>query len=161
MRSGLLLLPILVLSACGERQAVNPPTQPAQPIESGDAPAPPDLGTASILPGRGAASFVGRWAAEVAWCAAPQTDRRPIELTPTRFEGYENSCAITRIEEVADGYIAALACESEKVARAERVRFQVTGDVLRLTYLDQASDPVTLRKCTTLQETATDPAGAP
>lgn len=114
-----------------------------------------------MLPGRGAASFVGRWAADVSWCAAPQGERRPIEITSTRFEGYENACAIAAVDEVADGYVATLACVSEGEARSERVRFQVTQDVMRLSYLDRAGDPVTLRKCTTLEDTATRPPVTP
>lgn len=108
-----------------------------------------------MLPGRGATSFIGRWAAEVSWCAAPQGERRPIEITSTRFEGYENACEIAAVDEVADGYVATLACVSEGTVRSERVRFQVTQDVMRLSYLDRTGDPVTLRKCTTLEDTAT------
>ena len=114
-----------------------------------------------MLPGRGATSFVGLWAADVSWCAAPQGERRPIEITSTRFEGYENSCEIAAVDEVADGYVATLACVSEGTARSERARFQVTQDVMRLTYLDRAGDPVTLRKCTRLEDTATTPAAVP
>jgi hypothetical protein len=32
---------------------------------------------------------------------------------------------------------------------------------MRLSYLDRAGDPVTLRKCTTLEDTATTPAVVP
>ena len=114
-----------------------------------------------MLPGRGAASFVGRWAADVSWCAAPQGERRPIEITSTRFEGYENSCEIAAVDEVADGYVATLACLSEGSARSERVRFQVTQEVMRMSYLDRAIDPVTLRKCTTLTDTVTTQPAVP
>ena len=114
-----------------------------------------------MLPGRGAPSFVGRWAADVRWCAAPQGAHRPIEITSTRFEGYENSCEIAAVDEVADGYVATLACVSEGVGRSERLRFQVTDAVMRMSYLDRTADPVTLRKCTTLEDTATKPPEAP
>ncbi len=152
---------LMLLSACGEAAPVNPPTQPAQPVEVQDPSTPPDKGQTSMLPGRGATSFVGRWAADVSWCAAPQGERRPIEITSTRFEGYENSCAIATVDEVADGYVATLACQSEGTARSERVRFQVSQEVMRLTYLDRGGGPVTLRKCTTLEDTATTPAVVP
>ncbi len=161
---GRLVLPLAALtlfSACGEATTVNPPTQPAQPIEAQDPSTPPDKGQTSMLPGRGATSFVGRWAAEVSWCAAPQGERRPIEITSTRFQGYENACEIAAVDEVADGYVATLACVSEGAARSERVRFQVSEDVMRLTYLDRPGGAVTLRKCTTLEDTATTPAVAP
>ena len=146
---------VLGLAACGDRGPVNPPTEPAAPVTADDPSAPPAKGQTSMLPGRGPTSFVGRWAADVSWCAAPQGERRPIEITSTRFEGYENSCEIAAVDEVADGYVATLACVSEGTARSERVRFQVSQDVMRLSYLDRAGDPVTLRKCTTLEDTAT------
>ncbi len=148
-----LLVSSLLLAGCGEQGPVNPPTEPAAaiPIEGGDAPAA--KGQTSMLPGRGATTFVGRWAADVSWCAAPQGAQWPIEISSTRFEGYENSCEIAAVQEVADGYVATLACVSEGTTRAERVRFQVTDDIMRLSYLDRAGEPVTLRKCTTLTDT--------
>ncbi len=152
---------VFALAACGENAPKNPPTEPAAAIAVDDRAAPAAQGQTSMLPGRGATSFVGRWSADVSWCAAPQGERRPIEITSTRFEGYENACEIAAVDEVADGYVATLACVSEGTARSERVRFQVTQDVMRLTYLDRAGDPVTLRKCTTLEDTATTPAVVP
>ena len=156
MRHALTLTVLLAtLAACGENGPVNPPTEPAQSITVEDPSAPAPRGQTSMLPGRGATSFVGSWAADVSWCATPQGANRPIEITSTRFEGYENSCEIAAVEEVADGYVATLACLSEGTARSERVRFQVTDSIMRMTYLDREGDPVTLRKCTTLQDTAT------
>ncbi len=146
---------LLALAACGDGGPVNPPTEPAASIAVEDPSAPPARGQTSMLPGRGAQSFVGRWAADVRWCAAPQGANRPIEISSTRFEGYENSCEIAAVEEVADGYVATLACVAEGTANAERVRFQVTDSTMRMTYLDRGGDPVTLRKCTTLEDTAT------
>ena len=151
----------LGLAACGDNGPVNPPTEPAAPVAADDPSAPPARGQTSMLPGRGATSFVGRWAADVSWCAAPQAERRAIEISSTRFEGYENSCEIAAVEEVADGYVATLACVSEGTARSERVRFQVTDDVMRLSYLDRAGDPIVLRKCTTLEDTAIKPTTTP
>ena len=145
---------VLALAACGESGPVNPPTEPAASVGSGDPAAPAPRGQTSMLPGRGATSFVGRWASDVSWCAAPQGERRPIEITSTRFEGYENSCEIAAVQEVADGYVATLACMAEGTARSERVRFQVTQGIMRLTYLDREGEPVTLNKCTTLGDTA-------
>lgn len=155
------ILALTLLGACGRGASVNPPTEPAQPIEAVDPGASTENGTVSMMPGRGPTSFVGRWAAEVAWCAAPQGAERPIEIAPTRFEGYENSCAIAAVDQIVDGYVATLACTSEGTMASERVRFQVTGDVMRLTYLDRGGGAVTLRKCTTLEDTATTPAVVP
>ncbi len=152
---------ILGLAACGESGPVNPPTEPAPSVQSPEPAASAPRGQTSMLPGRGPASFVGRWAADVTWCSASQGANRPIEITSTRFEGYENSCEIAAVEELADGYVATLACLSEGTANAERVRFQVTGATLRMTYLDRGGEPVELNKCTTLKDTAPAAATAP
>lgn len=153
MRLVALLLTATALSACGESGPVNPATEPAQPIEVADPAVPIDDGTIPMTPGRAPRSFVGRWAADVAWCAASQGDGRPIEITATRFEGYENSCAIGSIDEVRDGYVATLACEAEGTSNEERVKMSVADEVLTLTYLDRSGEPVELRKCTTLADT--------
>jgi hypothetical protein len=155
MRTLPLFLSVVALSACGEARPLNPPTEPAQSVEAIDPAAPADTGTVSMLPGRGPASFVGRWAADVSWCANPDGDGRPIEITATRFEGDENSCAIGTIDQVADGYVATLACVAEGMSSEERVKMSVADDVLTLTYLDRSGEPVSLRKCTTLADTAT------
>lgn len=161
MRSvAVIALSIFLLAGCGDG-GVNPPTEPAAAIPIEGSATTTAKGQTSMLPGRGSTSFVGRWAADVSWCAAPQGDRRPIEISSTRFDGYEHACEIDRVEEVADGYVATLACASEGRTGTERVRFQVTEDVMRLTYLDRTGDPVTLRKCTTLMDTSPTPAIVP
>lgn len=154
-----LLIPITALAAltasCGERRDLNPPTEPAQSVGKAGTTAP-SAGQSSIaanLPGAGPANFVGRWAADVAWCAAPQGDRRPIEITTTRFEGYENACDITRIDQRDGGYEAALACVAEGQVANERVRMVVDDQVMTLTYLDRANRQVALTRCTTLDDT--------
>lgn len=147
-------LALVCLSACEEARQVNPPTQPAQGIPIDDAVPQGTPGTLT-LPGRGPVSFVGSWAGDPSWCAAPQGERRPIEITPMRFEGYENSCAIASVEEVTDGYVATLDCQSEGATRRERVKMAVTTDTMTLRWLDRAGPPVILHQCTTLGDTAT------
>lgn len=155
----LVLVALASLGACGEGE-VNPPTRPAAPVEAVDPAARVDEPEGPTLPGRGPVSFVGRWAADVSWCPNTEGAERPIEITPNRFEGYENSCAIGAVDQVADGYVALLACVAEGMSNQERVKFSVSDDVLRLTYLDRGQDAVILRKCTTLAETPTPDAGA-
>lgn len=151
--SGLMLAS---LSACNEMRDVNPPTEPAQGIPIDEATPQGTPGTLT-LPGRGPVSFVGRWAGNPSWCAAPQGDRRPIDITPLRFEGYENSCAIAAVDEVVDGYVATLDCQSEGTTRRERVKMAVASDTMTLSWLDRAGPPTTLHQCTTLTDTATAP----
>lgn len=139
----------LGLAACGQSER-NPPTEPAAPITTPEAAAPaptPPPGVGSVMPGSGPQTFVGRWAADVAWCDNPQGAERPIVITPTRFEGYENRCDITAIQQIADGYEAALTCQAEGQTASERVRMSVQGDALRLTWLDRNDAVVRLSRC--------------
>ena len=105
------------------------------------------------MPGSGPVSFVGRWAAEASWCPNTTGAERPIVITPTRFEGYENGCDIAQINQIAQGYDARLQCLSEGTARSENIRMSVDGQTMTLTYLDrQPRQRVTLLKCTTLED---------
>lgn len=145
----LALLAVLALAACGQA-GTNPPTDPAAPIDTPEAQAPaptPPPGVGSIMPGSGPQTFVGRWAANAAWCANPQGAERPIEITTTRFEGYENSCGILSIIQVADGYQAALACAAEGQTSSERIRMAVQGDGMRLTWLNRNNAVISLARC--------------
>jgi hypothetical protein len=99
------------------------------------------------MPGSGPQTFVGRWAANGAWCANPQGAERPIEITTTRFEGYENSCGILSISQVSDGYEAALACAAEGETSSERIRMAVQGDGMRLTWLNRSNAVISLARC--------------
>lgn len=144
----------LLLAGCGEHRDVNPPTEPAAPV--GRASTAPSAGPSSIaasLPGAGPANFVGRWAANVEWCAFPEGERRPIEITVTRFEGYENRCDIRSITQRDGGYEATLDCLGEGETFSERVLMVVSDEVMTLTYLDRDSPRVGLTRCTTLDDT--------
>lgn len=137
-----LVLP-LVLAACGENP---PPGEPADPVNGASVAANP---AAPIRPGSGPASFVGLWAADAAWCAntAATTAQVPIRITTERFEGYENSCAVTGIRQAGDGYDAALSCEAEGETYQERVNLRVRDDRLTLTWSDRGTEPVHLVRC--------------
>ncbi|MNS61752.1 hypothetical protein D3C72_947880 [compost metagenome] len=139
----------IALGACDRDGGVNPPTEPARPIEGTAPPArrPPDA--KSMLPGAGPVSFVGRWAAEADWCFNPRGDRVPIEITTTELRGYENRCDIQRITELSTGYEAALKCDAEGEARYERVRMTATAQTLAITWMDRSDRPVRLLRCMT------------
>jgi hypothetical protein len=160
--STLLLLSLGLLAGC-ERSRVNPPTEPAKAIESQTmdamAEAPSDS-MAPMLPGAGPTSFVGRWSTDPSWCAAPQGQNRPIEITTMRFEGPGASCDIAHIEQVTGGYQATLACPVPGgMPKVERVQMSVVGQTLELAYVDRGpratNPPVKLTKCTTLTDTST------
>jgi hypothetical protein len=157
-RTCLSLIAALAVAACGSGEP-NPPTEPAQPVDTPEAQVPPSGGAPGAgtgQPGAGPRTFVGRWAADVSWCPNTTGPERPIEITTTRFEGYENSCAIASISQIADGYEALLTCTAEGMVSNERVRMNVTGQSLRLTWLNRDNAVVALTKCTTLGDT---PAG--
>lgn len=139
---------VLALAAC-ERQTVNPPTEPADPVQTTEVAPPPSAppGVGPSMPGAGPASFVGRWAGNAAWCANTSGPERPINITPLRFEGYENSCAITSLEQVSEGYELTLACQAEGQTTRERVRLSAQDDVLRLTWLNRNDAVVQLTRC--------------
>ncbi len=155
--TGLFILGVLAVAACGPSET-NAPTDPAEPIDTpvADTPPPPAApgGVGAMLPGYGPQSFVGRWAANVAWCPNTQGAEQPIEITPTRFIGYENSCTIADIDQRGEGYDAALRCRAEGETNIERVRMVASGQTLQLTYLDRDNASVSLTKCTTLADTA-------
>lgn len=147
----------LLAGAGCDRQAVNPPTELADPITTPGtevAPAAPPPGVGGLMLGAGPATFIGRWAARAAWCADADGERRPITLSTTRLEGYENSCAIVTLEQTADGYEAGLACQAEGTTSRERVRLSVQGDLLRLTWLDRSDAVVQLVRCPAASEAA-------
>lgn len=160
IRTRLCLLAVFAVAACGPG-GPNPPTEPAEPIDTPEAAAPPPApspGVGTVMPGSGPRSFVGRWAADVSWCPNTSGPERPIEITTTRFEGYENSCAIGSVSQIADGYDAALTCTAEGAVSEERIRMSVTGQTLRLTWLNRDNAEISLTKCTTLEDT---PAAGP
>ncbi|MFA4893928.1 hypothetical protein [Brevundimonas sp.] len=154
---------VLILAACGPSET-NPPTEPAAAINTAEAEAPlptPPPGVGSIMPGSGPRTFVGRWAANTAWCANPRGAERPIEISTTRFEGYENSCGIGSIRQVSDGYEAALTCMAEGRTSDERVRLAVQGDSMRLTWLNRNGAAVTLARCPPPKSDTLPAAGTP
>jgi len=142
---------LLALAACGQ-SGINPPTDPAAAINTPEAEAPPPTpppGVGSIMPGSGPQTFIGRWAANRAWCVNPDGAHQPIAISTTRFEGYENSCGIMAVSQVADGYEVSLACAAEGQTSSERVRMNVQGDDMRLTWLNRNSAVVSLARCPT------------
>ena len=144
-----LILPaaVLALAAC-EPAAEAPEAPPTEP--SAGAPVTPEP-TPEPIPTP--AAYVGAWAADPAWCENTTGPERPVRITATRFEGYENSCAIASIDQIADGYEAALTCTAEGSVSNERVRMAAAGQTLRLTWLNRDNAVVTLTKCTTLEDT--------
>lgn len=147
MKIAVLPLIALLLAACGQ-PAVNDPTEPAAPIPTPDQPETvPVPGRTPTLPGRGPTSFVGRWAARATWCGNTVGPEQAIEISTTRFEGYENGCDIARIGEVPGGYIADVACQAEGETTRERLRMSVADQTLTLTWIDRSDVRTELKRC--------------
>jgi hypothetical protein len=163
VRPAIFAFSVTVLLAACEGESVNPPTEPAQPVSAEDGSVPASAtgpgGANPDMPGSGPATFVGTWAAEAGWCANTTGDRRPITITPMRFEGYENSCAITSLDQVVEGYEATLACQSEGATARERIRLSAQGETLRLTWLNRDNAVVLLHRCPAPTTVPAKPAG--
>jgi hypothetical protein len=141
---------LLILSAWF---AVAACSQPAEaPTES--APVPPADGETS-MPGPDAGNFVGTWAARQEWCGNTTGAERPIRITTTRFEGYENTCNISQVRQRTTAYEALLDCTAEGTTTQERVRMRVVDDRLTLSWLDRAGSSSTeFTRCPMTEATA-------
>ena len=134
----------LTLNTAGcERESVNPPTQPAQPITSSGA----SVGSAPAAAANGPASFVGQWAANLAWCARPPGPQGAFVITPTRFDGAGNRCEVVSVVEIDDAYVAELSCQRPNQVVREHVRLAATDDILNLSWLDRDGADAQLYRC--------------
>jgi hypothetical protein len=141
-----LVAAISLLAACDHR-GVNPPDEPAAPLRTPEAMQQVEPPGPSSLASRGPRSFVGVWAANPVWCAHPRDDRRPITITPMRFDGHENRCDIAKIDETPSGYVVALNCKGEGQTRSERVHMATSGEMMNLTWIDRDMKTVKLARC--------------
>lgn len=143
----LLLTAWFAVAACSP-QGEEPAAEPA--------PVPPVDGE-TAQPGPDAGNFVGTWAARSEWCGRTEGAERPILITTTRFEGYENSCSISQVRQMSTAYEAVLNCVGEGQTTQERVRMRVVEDRLTLSWLDRAGS----RSTEFLRCPADQPAPAP
>ncbi len=114
-----------------------------QPQTPGEPPPVPPVDGETALPGPDAGNVVGSWAARAEWCGNTSGAERPIRITTTRFEGYENSCRISQLRQVNTAYEAVLDCQAEGATTQERVRMRVADDRLTLSWLDRAGSTST------------------
>lgn len=146
----LLSLILLSLAACGRA-----PSAPADTTASanGEASAPAAPATEAETPaevtpsGPVPAALIGHWAAQPDWCQVTG-EARPIEITASRFEGYENSCEITSVRPDGDGYRVAMTCHAEGDVLEETAHWAPKGEQLTISY---PSDPdatvITFTRC--------------
>ena len=137
-----LILPaaVLALAAC-EPAAEAPEAPPAEP--SAGAPVTPEP-TPEPIPTP--AAYVGAWAADPAWCENTTGPERPVRITATRFEGYENSCDMTEVQPADGGWTATFTCQAEGMTNVESVDMRPSGDQLELTWIGSGQS-VTFTRC--------------
>ena len=128
---------VLALAAC-EPAAEAPEAPPAEP--SAGAPETPEP-TSEPTP----AAYVGAWAADPAWCENTTGPERPVRITATRFEGYENSCDMTEVQPADGGWTATFTCQAEGMTNVESVDMRPSGDQLELTW--GSGQSVTFTRC--------------
>ncbi|MBU2168831.1 MAG: hypothetical protein KKF88_13475 [Alphaproteobacteria bacterium] len=128
------------VAACG-----NDPMEPGPVTPDPDA----ELPAADPRPVDAAthAELLGDWAAYPAWCSNTTGAERPITITLTRFEGYENSCAIEASRPIAEGHELDLVCQGEGQETRETIRASAGEDRLRLSYPDRDGATVALTRC--------------
>lgn len=131
---------LLILSAFFAVAACSQADDPAGPAEP--APVPPVDGETS-MPGPNAGNFVGVWAARSEWCANTTGAERPIRITTTRFEGYENSCSIDQVRQMGTAYEVMRTCTGEGMTTQERVRLRVVDDRMTMSWPDRAGSEST------------------
>ena len=130
----LILSAFFAVAACSSGEDAAAPADPA--------PVPP-VEAETPAPGPDAGNFVGSWAAQASWCGNTTGPERPIRITTTTFEGYENSCRISQVQQTNSAYEAVLDCTSEGTTTQERVRMRVVDDRLTLSWLDRAGSQST------------------
>ena len=126
------------LAACGQESTAPSDVASADATPAATPEAPPAT-----------PAFAGAWAADSAWCGntANDGDAVPIRISETRFEGYENRCDVVQIDGGGSSWNATLSCEGEGQTSIERVRMDVSGDTMALTYADRGGEGVTLTRC--------------
>lgn len=148
MRLGLIAGVALMVAGC---------QPPADGQASDAAPATP-AGTRATQPsGPVVPAFVGHWAAEPSWCANTLGPERPIVVSQTQFDGYENTCQIQDLVEAESGWTATFNCQAEGIASQEPVAITADRDRLEIRWLRQGYS-VDWRRCPAASVT---PAGPP
>lgn len=139
MRSLTLILLAATVAAC----------QPAQPSEEADteaAPARPSASGPASPATEAPPAYVGLWAADPSWCSNTIGPERPIQVTATEFQGYENTCQIADLVATDEGWTATFDCQAEGTTSRQPVIIAADADRLQITWVEERYD-VTWRRC--------------
>lgn len=125
--AGALGVLLLGLAAC----------QPTETTTKADEAEPAGRDTPATEPTPTPPAYVGSWAAERSWCANTLGPERPIMVTETTFNGYENTCQITQLEPTEEGWNAVFVCQAEGTTSNRSVRMVADDGRLEITWLDE------------------------
>lgn len=132
------ILPALMLTACGDGS--NPPpaqpsAQPSQQQPTAPAPANPPQGKPAN--DKDLAPLFGSWGLDPANCGD-----QVLKISKKTFAGPGSSCTISGFSDNGDGsYTATMSCKANGQTSQERIQmrpiFAPTGEGIDLTYLDR------------------------
>lgn len=134
LRLAAIIVPALLLTACG---GGTPPT-PAQPSAQPDVPSPPPV-VQSTTPAKDAdiKPLFGTWGLDPANCGD-----QVLKISKKQFAGPGSACDVTGWSDNGNGtYTAAMSCKANGQASTERIQmrpiFAPTGEGIDLVYLDR------------------------
>lgn len=141
MKPLFLFAPLVLLCACQPAPDEAPPSAP--PVTPVEIPLPAGVEPADPVP-----AFVGIWSAEEAWCLNPDGERRPVQLTESRFTGYENTCEITQVTPTDVGWTATFTCIAEGEITTQPVAIEANDQTLEINWIeDSGGQSVEWRRC--------------
>ncbi|MBN8552836.1 MAG: hypothetical protein J0L52_08075 [Caulobacterales bacterium] len=91
-------------------------------------------------------AYVGSWVADLAWCQNTVGPERPIVVTATEFQGYENTCQITQVSPTDSGWDATFVCQAEGTTSNHPVGIQANADRLEVSWRQEGYS-VAWRRC--------------
>lgn len=166
-RSFLALVPLLLMSGCGDPDdtRATPEAERSQPTEPAEGSNRPDVVNRSETPGEASdlagvplepaideaerhPDYVGVWAPDLAWCENETGAEVPIQITPDTFGGYENPCEITQIDETGQReWQAELSCTADGEAESRRITMAVEGNTMDIVYHDIEDQRISHFRC--------------
>jgi hypothetical protein len=132
------MVPALLLTACGggsNPPPAQPSAQPSQQQPAAPAPANPPQGKPAG--DKDLAALIGSWGLDPANCGD-----QVLKISKKRFEGPGSGCDITGFTDNGDGtFTAAMSCKANGQTSQERIQmrpiFAPTGEGIDLVYLDR------------------------
>ena len=150
VRLAAIILPALLLPACGGGNSPPPPAQPSAAASSASgaaAPAPAQTKVAASADDKALEPLFGTWGLDPANCGD-----QVLKISKTRFEGPGSGCDISGFTDNGDGtYTASMTCtaqgQSAKESISMRPIFAPTGEGIDLIYLNRDNTKSEVLRC--------------